>query len=76
MMKTTIQLNEGEVKAAICDWLRREYGISVNATNDIVMMDYAEEWLDDPLKAPVCPAMRHGAEISVSNVQLKRKSER
>ena len=75
-MKTTIQLNEGEVKAAICDWLRREYGISVNATNDIVMKDYAEEWLGDPLKAPAWPDMRRGAEISVSNVQLKRKSER
>ena len=75
-MKTTIQLNEGEVKAAICDWLRREYGISVNATNDIVMKDYAEEWLGDPQNAPAWPDMRRGAEISVSNVQLKRKSER
>ena len=75
-MKTTIQLSESEVKAAICGWLLREYGISVNATNDIVMMDYAEEWLGDPQCAPVSPAMRHGAEVSVSKIQLKRKSER
>ena len=72
-MKATIQLSESEVKAAICAWLLHEYGISVNATNDISMMDYAEEWLGDPRNAPVCPVMRHGAEISVPNIQLKKK---
>lgn len=72
-MKAIIQLSESEVKAAVCGWLLREYGISVNATNDITMKDYAEEWLGDPQNAPVCPATRYGAEISVSNVQLKKK---
>ena len=72
-MKATIQLGESEVKAAICAWLLREYGISVNATNDIVMKDYAEEWLGDPQCAPVAPATRYGAEVSVSNIQLKKK---
>ena len=72
-MKATIQLSESEVKAAVCGWLLREYGISVNATNDITMKDYAEEWLGDPLKAPVRPEIRYGAEVSVSNVQLKKK---
>ncbi len=75
-MKATIQLNESEVRAAICAWLLREYDISVNSTNDIVIKDYAEEWLGDPQNAPVCPATRYGAEISVPNVQLKKKSER
>lgn len=42
-MKATIQLSESEVKAAVCSWLLREYGISVNATNDITMKDYIEE---------------------------------
>jgi hypothetical protein len=72
-MKATIQLSESEVKAAICGWLLREYGISVNATNDITMKDYAEEWLGDPQNAPVSLATRYGAEISVTNVQLKKK---
>ena len=72
-MKAKIQLSESEVKAAICDWLLREYGISVNATNDISMMDYAEEWLGDPQDAPVYPEIRYGAEISVPNIQLKKK---
>ena len=72
-MKVTIQLNESEVKAAICGWLLREYGISVNATNDIVMKDYAEEWLGDPQCAPATPATRYGAEVSVPNIQLKKK---
>ena len=72
-MKATIQLSESEIKAAICGWLLREYGISVNATNDIVMNDYAEEWLGDPQCAPVRPDMKHGAEISVPNIQLKKK---
>ena len=72
-MKATIQLSESEVKAAICGWLLREYGISVNATNDIVMKDYAEEWLGDPQCAPVTPATRYGAVVSVSNVKLKKK---
>lgn len=72
-MKATIQLSENDVKAAICDWLIREYGISVNATNDITMKNYIEEWLGDPQDAPVRPATRCGAEISVSNVQLKKK---
>lgn len=72
-MKATIQLSESEVKAAICSWLLREHGISVNATNDITMTNYAEEWLGDPQNAPVSPAIRCGAEISVPNVQLKKK---
>ena len=68
-MKATIQLNESEVRAAICSWLLREYDISVNATNDIVMIDYAEEYTGDPRYAPI----RRGAEVSVSSVQLKKK---
>lgn len=72
-MKAIIQLSEGEVKTAICSWLLKEYGISVNATNDITMKEYAEEWLGDPQCAPVSPATRYGAEISVTNVQFKKK---
>ena len=72
-MKATIQLSESEVKAAICGWLIREYGISVHATNDIVMKDYAEEWLGDPQNAPVAPITRYGAEVTVPNIQLKKK---
>ena len=72
-MKATIQLNENEVKAAICGWLLREYGMSVNATNDIHLYSYPEEYTGDPEYAPVRPDMKHGAEISVSNVQLKKK---
>lgn len=72
-MKATIQLNESEVKAAICGWLLREYGISVNATNDITMKDYTEEWLGDPRCAPINPETRYGAEVSVPNIQLKKK---
>jgi hypothetical protein len=72
-MKAKIQLNESEVKTAICSWLLREYGISVNATNDITMTNYAEEWLGDPQNAPISPAIRYGADISVSNIQLKKK---
>ena len=72
-MKATIQLNESEVKAAICSWLIREYGISVNATNDIHLNDYPEEYTGDPQYAPVCPEIKHGAEVSVPNIQLKKK---
>ena len=72
-MKATIQLSESEVKAAICSWLLREYGISVNATNDIKPNEYLEEWLGDPAFAPVRPETRYGAEVSVSNIQLKKK---
>ena len=72
-MKATIQLSESEVKTAISAWLFREYGISVNATNNIVMKDYAEEWLGDPQCAPTTPATRYGAEVSVPNVQFKKK---
>lgn len=72
-MKATIQLNESEVKAAICAWLLREYDISVNSTNDIVIKDYIEEYRGDPHDAPIHPETRYGAEISVSNVQLKKK---
>lgn len=72
-MKATIQLSESEVKAAICSWLLKEYGISVNATNDITMNEYIEEWLGDPHDAPVRPETRYGAEISVPNIQLKKK---
>lgn len=72
-MKATIQLTEAELKAAICSWLLREYGISINATNDITIKDYCEEWLGDPQYAPVSPATRYGAEISVPNIQLKKK---
>lgn len=72
-MKATIQLTEGELKAAVCGWLLREYGISINATNDITIKDYCEEYLGDPQCAPVSPATRYGAEIRVSNVQLKKK---
>ena len=71
-MKATIQLSENEVKAAICEWMLREYGISVNATNDIVMKDYAEEWLGDPRCAPVTPITRYGAEIKVRDIVLKK----
>lgn len=71
-MKATIQLTESEVKAAICSWLLREYGISVNATNDITMKDYAEEWLGDPQCAPVSLATRYGAEIKVRDIILKK----
>lgn len=72
-MKATIQLSEGEVKAAICSWLIREYGISVNASNDITMNNYIEEYCGDPQEAPARPETRCGAEVSVSNVQLKKK---
>ena len=72
-MKATIKLSENEVKAAICSWLLREYDISVNATNDITMKDYIEEYLGDPNYAPIRPETRIGAEISVSNVELKKK---
>ena len=72
-MKATIQLTESELKAAVCGWLLREYGISVNATNDIAINDYLEEWLGDPALAPVRPETRYGAEIQVPNVQLKKK---
>ena len=72
-MKATIQFSENEVKAAICSWFLREYGISVNATNDITMKDYIEDYLGDPHDAPLRPVTRIGAEISVSNVQLKKR---
>lgn len=72
-MKATIQLSENEVKAAICSWLLREYDISVNATNDIAIMDYIEEYHGDPHDAPIRPETRYGAEISVPNIQLKKK---
>lgn len=72
-MKATLQLSESEVKAAICSWLLREYGISVNATNDITMNNYTEEWLGDPQNAPTSLATRYGAEISVPSVQLKKR---
>ena len=74
-MKATIQLSENEVKAALCDWLQREYGISVNATNDITMRDYVEEWLGDPQNAPVSPATRYGAEIKVRDITLKKEKQ-
>jgi hypothetical protein len=73
MMKATIQLTEGELKAAVCSWLLKEYGISVNATNDIKIKEYYEEYLGDPQCAPVSPASRYGAEVKVLNVQLKKK---
>lgn len=72
-MKAKIQLTEAELKAAVCTWLLREYGISVNATNDITINEYIEERAIDPQIAPVRPETRYGAEISVSNVQLKKK---
>jgi hypothetical protein len=72
-MKATIELTEGDLKAAVCSWLLKEYGISVNATNDIKIKDYAEEWLGDPQNAPIVPATRYGAEVKVLNVQLKKK---
>ena len=72
-MKATIQLNENEVKAAICGWLLREYGISVSATNNIHLNNYPEEDISDPKYALVCPNMKHGAEVSVPNIQLKKK---
>lgn len=71
-MKATIQLSESEVKAAICAWLLREYDISVNATNDIVMKEYLEEWLGDPMCAPINPETRYGAEVSIPNIKLKK----
>ena len=72
-MKATIQLTESELKAAVCSWLLKEYGISVNATNDITINDYLEEWTGDPQYAPICPETRYGAAINVSNIQLKKK---
>ena len=72
-MKATIQLTESELRAAVCSWLLKEYGISVNATNDITINEYLEEYLGDPQYAPVSPATRYGAEVRVSNVQLKKK---
>lgn len=72
-MKAIIQLSEGEVKAAICSWLLREYDISVNATNDIVIKDYIEEYHGDPHNAPIRPETKYGAEISVHNIQFKKK---
>ena len=72
-MKATIQLTESELKAAVCSWLLKEYGISVNATNDITINDYLEEYLGDPQYAPVRPETRYGAEVRISNVQLKKK---
>lgn len=72
-MQATIQLNESEIKAAISGWLLKEYGVSVNTTNDIKIKDYAEEWLDDPASAPIAPATRYGAEIQVRNIQLKKR---
>ena len=72
-MKATIKLSESEVKGVICEWLLREYGISVNATNDIAIEDYYEECHGDPHDAPVRAETRHGAEISVSTAQLKKK---
>ena len=72
-MKATIQLTESELKAAVCGWLLKEYGISVNATNDIAINEYIEEYLGDPQYAPVRPEMSYGAEVRVSNVQLKKK---
>ena len=72
-MKATIQLTESELKAAVCSWLLKEYGISVNATNDITINEYLEEYHGDPLYAPVRPETSYGAEVRVSNVQLKKK---
>ena len=72
-MKATIQLTESELKAAVSSWLLKEYGISVNATNDITINNYLEEWLGDPQNAPVSPATRYGAEVRVLNVKLKKK---
>lgn len=72
-MKAKIQLTEAELKSAVCSWLIREYGISVNATNDIKINEYIEEYLGDPATAPVRPETRYGAEIDVPNVQLKKK---
>lgn len=72
-MKATIQLSESEIKSAICGWLLREYDISVNATNDIKLKDYMEEWTGDPALAPVLPETRYGAEIQVPHIQLKKK---
>lgn len=72
-MKAKIQLTETELKAAICGWLLREYGLSVNATNDITINEYIEEWLGDPQMAPVRPETRYGAEINIHNIQLRKK---
>lgn len=72
-MKATIELTESDLKAAVCSWLLKEYGISVNATNDIKIKDYCEEYLGDPICAPVSPTTRYGAEVKVLNVQLKEK---
>lgn len=72
-MKATIKLSESEVKSIIWEWLLREYGISVNATNDIAIKDYYEEYHGDPHDASIRPETKHGAEISVSTAQLKKK---
>ena len=71
-MKATIQLTEGDLKSAICSWLITEYGISVNATNDIKITDYCEEYLGDPQYAPINPETRYGAEVRVQGVMLKK----
>ena len=71
-MKATIQLTESELRAAVCSWLLKEYGISVNATKDITINEYLEEWLGDPQNAPVSPATRYGAEVQVHNIQTKK----
>lgn len=73
-MKATIQLSESEIKAAICTWLLREYGISVNATNDITMKNYDEEWLGDPQCASQSyNKMRRGDFCSQRSTQEKVK---
>lgn len=72
-MKAKIQLTEAELRAAVCTWLLREYGLSVNATNDITINEYIEEWLGDPQCAPVRPETRYGAEINVHDIQLRKK---
>lgn len=72
-MKATIQLTESELKAAVCSWLLKEYGISVNATYDITINEYLEEYFGDPQYAPVSPETRRGAEVRVSEVHLKKK---
>ena len=71
-MQATIKLTEPEIKAIICNWMLKEYGVSVNATNDIKIKDYTEEWLGDPAIAPVRCATRYGAEVQVNNLRIKK----
>ncbi len=75
-MKATIQLTESELKAAICGWLLGEYGISVNASNDIRLNEYIVEYNGDPALAPCRPETEIGAEVKLRSFDLKAARKR